>query len=90
MDLKEIVRLDLHPLTDEQFRSISRETLANDGALVMPDFLTRKALETIRNEGEQNQHHAYYVEQEHNVYLMSPEPGFESHHPRNRTWTYCA
>jgi hypothetical protein len=85
VDLEEIIKLDLHPLTDAQFRSTSRKTLAHDGVLVMRDFLTRKALETIRSEGEQYKHHAYYVEQEHNVYLMLPDPDFESHHPRNRT-----
>lgn len=85
MDLNEIVELDLHPLLDEQFRSISRKTLARDGALVIRNFLTPKTLETVRSEGEQNKHDAYYVEQEHNVYLMPPDPDFESDHPRNRT-----
>ncbi|MDH3714713.1 MAG: 2OG-Fe(II) oxygenase [Gammaproteobacteria bacterium] len=83
--LSDIVDLDRYPLHRQALRETCRQTLARDGALVLRRFLTPAAVETVRSEGEKNQHLAYFCSQEHNVYLMPPDAAFTHDHIRNRT-----
>ena len=84
MSLGDVVNLDSYPLDDPTFRQQCRATLAADGALVMPAFLQPAALASIRRDGEENQHLAYFCAQSHNVYLTPPDPEYAMDHPRNR------
>jgi hypothetical protein len=82
--LDQIVASDRYALSDPAFRDRCRATLAEDGVLVLPEFLTPDAIESIRREGAENEHRAYYCRQSHNVYLTPPDPDFPADHPRNR------
>ncbi len=83
--LNRIADTDTYPLGDPGFRSSCRDTLNAEGALVLRGFLRSGAVDSIRREGEDNRHRAYFCIQEHNVYLTPPDPAFLADHPRNRT-----
>lgn len=82
--LDPVVCLDRYPLENEQFQSDCRLSLDNEGVLVLPDFLTATALESICTEAEEKRHLAYFCAQQHNVYLTPPDPEFPAEHARNR------
>ncbi len=82
--LSQVIALYKYPLQDDNFRNACRKTLDEEGALVIPGFLQPKLVETIRREGEENRHLAYYTANHHNVYLSPPDPEFAADHPRNR------
>lgn len=79
-----LVRLDLHPLADHDWRQRCREQLNLSGALVLRQFLQPHALEAIIEEGNARRHLAYHTRSKHNVYLMKPDEAFSADHPRNR------
>lgn len=83
--LDEIIDLARNPLHDDGFRARCKRTLDEKGALVMPGFLQSAAIESIRQEGEANQHLAYYTANKHNIYLTESDPEYAPDHPRNRT-----
>lgn len=80
-----IVDIARYPLADRGFRSLCRQRLDRDGALVLPGFLNPDAIASIRAEGEARQGHAYFSTQRHNAYLLPPDPELPEEHPRNRT-----
>ncbi|HEU4826290.1 MAG TPA: 2OG-Fe(II) oxygenase [Dongiaceae bacterium] len=84
MDLDPVVDLKAYPLGEQAFRAACRERLDRDGVLVLPRFLTQQAIESIRREGEESRHKAYFCAQKHNVYLRPADPAFAESHPRNR------
>ena len=84
MNIETIVDLDSYPLADPDFRSSCHETLSRTGVIVMRGFLKPEAVETIRREGEEKKHLAYFSRQEHNVYLTPSDEGFPEDHTRNR------
>ena len=83
--LSDIINLNQHPLHDERFRAECKNTLDENGALVMPNFLTQIAIESIQHGGKENKHLAYYTANEHNIYLTESDPAYPPDHPRNRT-----
>jgi hypothetical protein len=82
--LANVVDLEHFPLLDAGFREQCKRTLDANGALVMACFLTPTAVASIRREGEERQHLAYYTTSKHNIYLASPDPNYPANHPRNR------
>lgn len=84
MQLSEIINLDDFPIGDDAFRQSCKNTLDKNGALNLEGFLRPEAIEKIREEGEQNKHLAYYVTEDHNVYLTDSDPDYGEDHPRNR------
>lgn len=82
--LADIIDLDSYQLADMNFRRACRQTLDKDGALVLQGFLKADTVESVRNEGDENQHLAYYTVDDHNIYLTPPDPDFPDDHPRNR------
>jgi hypothetical protein len=84
MTFDEIIDLESYPLSDPAFRASCRATLDRDGVLVMPAFLRPESVESVRREGEENRHLAYFCRQAHNVYLTPADPDFPPDHPRNR------
>ncbi len=84
MELPEIVKLVDYPLNDPALQDRCRQQLDQQGALVLPGFLTPEALAAVIREGESKQSQAYYTGEMHNVYLRDPDPEFPEQHPRNR------
>lgn len=84
MRIGDIVNLDEFPITDPEFQKSCKEILDENGALNLEGFLRPGAIEQIRREGIENQHLAYYVKNDHNVYLTDDDPDFPAYHPRNR------
>lgn len=82
--LSDIVDLKQFPLDSDDFRKECKNTLDQSGALVMRHFLTPTAVESVQNDGEQNQHLAYYTVSDHNIYISNDDPSFSPDHPRNR------
>jgi len=82
--LTECIDLDAHPLASEAYRAQCKHTLDTQGVLTMPGFLTTQAIESVRTEGAQQRHLAYFADSGHNVYLAPSDPAFSAEHPRNR------
>lgn len=82
--LNDIVDLRLHALKDTEFQASCRRTLDEQGVLVLPNFITPTAINSIQAEGVQCQHLAYYTVNTHNIYLSPPDPQYSNNHPRNR------
>lgn len=83
--LSDIVDTDRHPLSDQTYRNECRNSLAQSGALVLERFLQPEAVTAIRCEGEDQEPHAFYSTQTHNVYITESDPGYPGDHPRNRS-----
>lgn len=86
MDLSDIVNLARHPIETPEFAARCRVALDESGALVLPAFLTSKALAAILAEARAGQDKAYFCVQEHSVYLGF-NPDFPDDHPANRRVT---
>lgn len=71
-------------LSDPGWRAQCRQTLVQSGVLVLPGFLTPRAVEAVRREGEAHRHLAFYTRSRHNVYLKPADPALAAEHPRNR------
>ncbi|MBT8142057.1 MAG: 2OG-Fe(II) oxygenase [Gammaproteobacteria bacterium] len=85
--LQNVVNVIKHPLSDADFQVECKNILDKNGVLLLPDFLTRNSIESIRREGLQQQHLAYFSERTHNIYLSEPDSNFPDRHPRNRQIT---
>jgi hypothetical protein len=83
-ELGGIVDLEKYPLADGKFRTQCKSQLDRNGVLMMDGFLTANALSSLRQEGADNQHLAFYTAGSHNVYLAPPDPTLAKDHPRNR------
>lgn len=59
--LADIIDLSAHPIDDAEFRARCRQTLERSGALVLPGFLRAAALATVRLEGAEQHHAAFYA-----------------------------
>ncbi len=58
--------------------------LGEDGALVLPGFVTPGAVAAMVREAEALLPQAYYCAQDHNPYLIADDPALPAAHPRNR------
>lgn len=82
--MSDLVRFDLHPLADADWRARCRQQLNQHGALVLRQFLQPAALQAIIAEGNAQRHRAYHTVSKHNVYLLKPDATQHADHPRNR------
>ena len=85
--LASFVNLEQYALNDEGFRKECKRTLDEKGALVIRHFLKKGVIEAIQKEGEEQQHLAYYTNNNHNIYLAPPDDNYPMSHPRNREVT---
>ncbi|WP_145578638.1 2OG-Fe(II) oxygenase [Yersinia alsatica] len=85
--LDEIINMAANPVNDLAFIAQCKETLESYGALVLSNFLLPQALDSIKQEGIEHQHLAYYAANQHNVYLTKTDADFAVEHPRNRLVT---
>ena len=82
--LENVIDLDQYPLMNDDFCAECKRTLDENGALVMHNFVKQEAIVSIKTEGEDNKHLAYYTDNKHNIYLKPTDPEFPDDHPRNR------
>ncbi len=81
--LSTVINLEQNPIYDADFRRQCKNTLDQRGALVLADFLRPEAIKSIKQEGIEQQHLAYFTANSHNIYLKPADPAFTSDHPRN-------
>lgn len=72
------------PLNDIGYREECKKTLDEQGVLVMHNFLNSQTVASVKSEGDQQAHRAFYTQSNHNLYLAPPDPEFSPDHPRNR------
>lgn len=82
--LAHIIDLSANPIGDTAFQARCKATLDTSGVLVLPGFLTAAALATVRLEGAEHSHAAFYAASKHNVYLKPQDEAFPADHARNR------
>ena len=85
--LSKMLNLAAHPIHDSAFSANCKQALDKDGVLLMQDFLSPSAIESIRTDGENNEHLAYYTATQHNAYLSPTDDAFSVDHARNRLIT---
>ncbi len=84
MQLDQIINPTRYPIDSGDFRNDCKTKLDNSGALVLPGFLQKQAVDLIKKEGADHQHLAYFTQSAHNVYLSPADSNFDAEHPRNR------
>jgi hypothetical protein len=84
MQLEQITNLKKYPISDSDFKQQSRQTLNDNGVLVLPGFLKETAVAAIRQEGIKGIEKAYFKHQLHNVYLSPYDPQYPDDHAYNR------
>lgn len=84
MKLEEIIDFESHPINDTDYRIKCKETIENNGAIVISNFISSKALKSICLEGDQKKDLAYFTQQQHNIYISDSDPNFSDNHVRNR------
>lgn len=82
--LQDVVNLTRYKLDDGAFVDSCRSTFDQQGFLALEKFLTLEALERLRKSSMKGLASAYFCQQEHNVYLLPPDPRFPAAHVRNR------
>lgn len=85
--LSRVINIEKNPLTDAAFITQCKKTLDDNGALILPGFLNKTAIESINNEAESQKHLAYYTKNNHNIYLTRNDERFKNNHVRNRMMT---
>lgn len=81
--IEQIISADAK-IGNPDFTAQCKETLDRDGVLVLPDFITPTALDTIKRGGQTSLGDAYFCVSKHNVYLTPTDPDYPGDHPRNR------
>lgn len=84
MLLNEIIQMKQYPITEPDFHEHCKDVLYEDGALVLPNFLSRNAIEKVVAEGREKKSLAYFSKDDHNVYLKANDPDLPLDHPRNQ------
>lgn len=82
-----IINETQNPISDPDFAAQSKHALDTTGVLVLKNFLSRDALQSIKTDGINNKDKAYYTSSTHNVYLAPNDNQFDDQHPRNRAVT---
>jgi hypothetical protein len=82
--LTSILNTDKFPLSDPLFQNQCKAELASHGAVVLPNFLTSPALESIKADGVNCADLAFFTKDQHNVYLQPKDANFSDNHPRNK------
>ena len=83
MTPEKIVNLQKHPIKDINYRKNCKAKLDLKGALVMENFLTFESLDYLQSESRELHHLAYFCHQNHNAYLLKPDPDLPDEHIRN-------
>lgn len=84
MTLSAVVNDKRHCLSDQGYVASCCTEFERQGLLVLDDFLTVQALESIRQSAELARDKAYFCKQLHTVYLTTGDPSFPTDHIRNQ------
>ena len=84
MKFEDVISLKLNQITDPAYIQHCKATLDRDGAIVIDNFITEKALEQIRLEGEAKKHLAFFTNQQHNIYISDADSSYPEDHIRNK------
>ena len=84
MKLEEIIDLDKYDLSNMNFQTECHDIFEEEGVLILPNFISQKAIEAIKIEGIEKQNSAYYCVEKHNPYLMPTDENYSVDHPRNK------
>jgi len=83
-NVAELICLQTHRLDDIGWRMKQKALLAENGALVLSNFLHKQALSSLQKEAQAGLADAYFNPQTHTVYLSKPDPDYDESHIRNR------
>ncbi len=83
MNPENIINLEQHPIQESDYSKSCKDQLDSKGALVMEDFLNSKTIMSLQTEAKEVRHLAYFCHQNHNAYLLDPDPDFPQEHIRN-------
>jgi|TARA_B100001094_G_scaffold217423_1_gene211481 hypothetical protein len=83
LSLKSIVNFDRYPIDRPEFADNCKKSIDSNGCIVLPNFLIKEVIDELIKESLENQHKAFYCEQQHNVYITPKDNNFESDHPYN-------
>ncbi len=78
------IDLDRHPIGDADYAARCRRRLDHDGALVLPGFVRRAAVDAVVRASAGRVGDAFYADGTHNVYLTDSDPSLDADHPFNR------
>ncbi len=87
---EDLIDLDRYPLDAPEGAAYcelvraGRKRLGEDGALVLPGFVSPGAAAVLVREAEALLPEAYYCARDHNPYLVADDPCLPAAHPRNR------
>ncbi|EAQ65514.1 hypothetical protein MED121_22622 [Marinomonas sp. MED121] len=84
MPLSDYINQAQYPIENRSFRQACKQSLQQEGALVLPNFLQENVIQAIVDEGNFKKESAYYTQSSHNVYLNEIDPSFPLEHPRNQ------
>lgn len=84
MSLSDLMNKVAYPIESNDFRAECKKTLAENGALVLPNFLNNKSIQAIIEEGEAKTNLAWFTQSTHNVYLTNVDPNYDAEHARNK------
>ena len=79
---EKIVNLYKHPIEDLNYTKNCKAKLDLNGALVMENFLTDESLDYLHYESRELRNLAYFCHQDHNTYLLEPDPNLPDEHIR--------
>ena len=83
MNPENIINLEQHPIQESDYSKSCKDQLDSTGALVMEDFLNSDTVESLQAEARELRPLAYFCHQNHNAYLLDPDPDFPAEHIRN-------
>jgi len=83
MNPENIINLEQHPIQDSNYSKSCKDQLDLVGALVMKKFLTPETVKFLQDEAREMRPLAYFCRQNHNAYLLDPDPEFPKEHIRN-------
>ena len=69
LSLKSIVNFDRYPIDRLEFADNCKKSIDSNGCIVLPNFLIKEVIDELIKESLENQHKAFYCEQQHNVYI---------------------
>jgi len=83
MNPENIINLEQHQIQESDYSKSCKDQLDSTGALVMEDFLNSDTVESLQAEAREVRPLAYFCHQNHNAYLLDPDPDFPQEHIRN-------
>jgi hypothetical protein len=84
MLLSEVLNTSKYNLESNALVESCKATLEQEGAIVLPDFLTEQAIRAIVDEGKEKKSLAWYTSNTHNVYLTDIDSDYALGHVKNK------